>query len=186
VRTVDANGDGNVSIPEFAAFMLGREDLKEELRFAPSAGEDGEGTTMLPPVVHSPRAMTAAYPTRRPRGEEPFAMPHDRDVYDHTLRWESKPVTPRERSFVMRMSSDIDTRRKIFFENELSRAEQFRGFHSPRSPRLDPLRPRFEEVTIDWTLTGMGGPAIKSHNRKKTALEPRKPFRWGQLGGWDY
>ena len=155
--------------------MLGREDLKEELRFAPSAGEDGEGTTMLPPGVRSPRAMTAAYPTRRPRGEEPFAMPHDRDVYDHTLRWESKPVTPRERSFVMRMSSDIDTRRKIFFENELSRAEQFRGFHSPRSPRLDPLRPRFEEVTIDWTLTGMGGPA---HDVRRPAVHNRNSARW--------
>lgn len=185
IARFDANGDGNVSIPEFAAFMLGRQDLKDELANAPPKFDE-ESAAPLPPIV-SPRGTTA-YASRRPREEAPYDMPFDRDAYNHSLRWVSKPLTPRERGFLSRMDGDIGTRRQTFFENEMQKAEEYRGFMSTPRARLEPLRTtRFQEGNIDWSSWAvMGGPVIKTHDRKRTAYEPRRPFKWGQLGGWDY
>ena len=46
---------------------------------------------------------------------------------------------------------------------------------------LEPPGPKYREVVID----GMhGGPIVKTIHTMKTGLEPKRPFKWGQLGSY--
>lgn len=55
------------------------------------------------------------------------------------------------------------------------------------------LAEQAELAAHPWTANGdhvrgvtFGGPIIKPHNAGRTGYETRRPFKWGQLGGWDY
>ena len=168
------SGDGNVSIPEFAAFMLGRQDLKEELRFAPGAEADAPAAPAFRSNTEKGKGLRAARQAAEAaaRGELPLSMTRN-DCYDRPLEWDAKPLTPRQHDFVSRMEASVDARRHRAYVNELRKDPRF------KPSMLEPPRPKWKEVTIDGV-----GPIVKTIHTMKTGLEPKRPFKWGQLGSY--
>ena len=152
VAQFDANGDGSVSIPEFTTFMQGQMDTFDSLKAAPAmrAGEAEQKAT-------APHGSLAVRSSRKEQ-----LMGANRD----------KPMTVKDFEFLSRMTSDIDTRRRDNFINELKKDPRF------KPSMLEPPKPKFKEVTLT------GGPIVKMHKAGKTGLETKKPYQWGPLGGF--
>jgi len=83
-----------------------------------------------------------------------------------------KPLTWREHLFMDRMTNDVEDRRRNQFINELKKDPRF------KPSMLEPPKPKFKEVSLT------AGPIIKSHDRKRTGLETKRPYQWGPLGGF--
>ena len=125
-------GDGNVSIPEFAAFMLGRQDLKEELRFAPGAEADAPAAPAFRSNTEKGAGLRAARQAAEAaaHADLPYSMTRN-DCYDRPLEWGAKPLTPRQHGFVSRMEASVEARRHRAYLNELSAC-----MHTPQTPIL--------------------------------------------------
>jgi hypothetical protein len=154
-----ANGDGYVSIPEFSAYMTGNTNTFDALRSA-KAIEEAEP----PPSRGMMPAMT--------RSMQQLAF--EGDAHEGQRSWGAgaKPLTWRDRLFMDRMSNDLEDRRRTQFINELKKDPRF------KPSMLEPPKPKFKEVSLT------NGPIVKSHDRKRTGLETKKPYQWGPLGGW--
>mmetsp|Transcript_60446 Transcript_60446/g.165570 ORF Transcript_60446/g.165570 Transcript_60446/m.165570 type:complete len:130 (+) Transcript_60446:102-491(+) len=83
-----------------------------------------------------------------------------------------KELTETDVQFLSRMEGDTQSRRRDQYVNELKKHPLF------RPGMLEPPKPKFKTVSLD------AGPIIKSHERNKTGLETKKPYKWGPLGGY--
>jgi len=71
-----------------------------------------------------------------------------------------------------RMAVDTDDRRRTRFINDLKQHPYF------KPSMLAPPKAPFKEVSLT------DGPIVKTHNRKQTGLETKRPHQWGPLGGY--
>mmetsp|Transcript_31993 Transcript_31993/g.68790 ORF Transcript_31993/g.68790 Transcript_31993/m.68790 type:complete len:110 (-) Transcript_31993:295-624(-) len=84
----------------------------------------------------------------------------------------AKPLSQKDVDFLQRMDGDVDSRRQSKFINELKKHPAF------KPSMLAPPKPPFKEVSLT------DGPIVKSHNKKQTGLETKRPYQWGPLGGF--
>ena len=149
----DANGDGNVSIPEFAAYMSGNVDAVDALRTEEAYVE--EEKPVVPGLNYSFQHGSRGVVGQMSGGTMPGAKLTKTDIL-----------------FLTRMDADVESRRRTAFITELRKDPRF------KESMLEPPKPKFQVVSLE------GGPIIKTVKSNRTGLEPKKPFKWGPLGGY--
>eukprot|EP00322_Chrysochromulina_rotalis_P015724 CAMPEP_0115836510 /NCGR_PEP_ID=MMETSP0287-20121206/4743_1 /TAXON_ID=412157 /ORGANISM="Chrysochromulina rotalis, Strain UIO044" /LENGTH=214 /DNA_ID=CAMNT_0003289993 /DNA_START=79 /DNA_END=723 /DNA_ORIENTATION=+ len=132
----DLNGDGQVSIPEFMAFMSEDSDRMETLRSAPALAmaEATQSQQSVYGMPQSPRTMT-------PRGSA---------MYGST-----------EAKFMMRMENDTESRRRTAFINELRKDSRFHeSMLEPPKSKLQEVTLKAGPIikTHNSKKTGLEGP----------------------------
>ena len=111
ISRFDANGDGNVSIPEFQAVIMDDKDSFDALKAAPAVPLDEQPSLLQSQPMLSPFATRAARPMTTP-GETASA-------------------------FLARMTGDIEERRRSAFIAELTKDPRFKpSMLEPPKPRF--------------------------------------------------